>query len=124
MPIIYRRDKGGPLTIEEVDGNFADLDRRLRLLETEGIQAEGIGRIRQEGEIIIITGTRGTAFGRLTLPKVIPNPKGAWKTDTAYAVLDWVQRERNLYACVLPHRSALFDEDLRAGYWKILMEAF
>jgi hypothetical protein len=122
MPIIYRRDKGGPLTIEEVDGNFADLDRRLRLLETDGIQAEGVARIRQEGETLEITGTRGTAFGRFTLPKVIPTPKGAWKTDAAYTVLDWVQMGRNLYACVLPHRSGIFTDDLRAGSWKILVE--
>jgi len=123
MPIIYRRDKGGPLTIEEVDGNFANLDRRLQHLETAGIQAEGIGRIRQEGEIIEITGTRGTIFGRFILPKVIPNPKGAWQTDTHYALLDWVQREGGLYACVLPHHSRLFADDLRSGYWKILVEA-
>jgi len=123
MPIIYRRDKGGPLTIEEVDGNFADLDRRLRLLETDGTQAEGIARIHQEGEILEITGTRGTAFGRFRLPKVIPNPKGAWKTDTPYTILDWVQVGRSLYACVLPHRSGVFADDLRAGSWKILVES-
>lgn len=123
MPIIYRRDKDGSLTIEEVDGNFADLDKRLKILETEGIQAEGIGRILQDGDIIEIIGTRGTSFGRFILPKVIPNPKGAWKTDTVYTLLDWVQRERNLYACMAPHRSNLFAEDLQAGYWKILVEA-
>ena len=33
MPLILRRDKEAPLTIEEIDENFESLDRRLRALE-------------------------------------------------------------------------------------------
>jgi hypothetical protein len=122
MPIIYRHDKGGPLTIEEIDGNFAYLERRLRTLETDGIRAESIAHIRQVGDVIEIIGTKGTPFGRFALPKVIPTPRGAWETATAYAVLDWVQKDRSLYTCVVPHRSNVFGDDLRAGSWKTLME--
>ncbi|MEI8295008.1 MAG: hypothetical protein WCG04_00595 [Alphaproteobacteria bacterium] len=122
MPIIYRHDKGGPLTIEEIDGNFAYLDRRLLALETDGIQSEGIAHIRQDGDIIEIVGTRGTSFGRFMLPRVIPNPRGAWEDDTPYAILDWVQNDRGLYACIVPHRAHVFADDLRSGFWKILME--
>lgn len=122
MTLIYRRDKAGPLTIEEVDGNFEDLDRRLQRLETTGIQAEGIARITQNGESLEITGTRGTTFGHFVLPKLIPQPRGPWKASTSYLLMDWVQMGKALYSCVRAHQSISFDEDQRAGYWQVLME--
>lgn len=33
MPLILRREKDAPLTIEEIDENFESLDRRLQNLE-------------------------------------------------------------------------------------------
>lgn len=123
MPIVFRHQKGGPLTIEEVDGNFADLDRRLKVLETEGIQAEGIAVINQIEDKLEIIGTQGSNFGRFEMPKATPQPKGLWQAGVQYLPLDWINIGPKLYACVHAHQSNIFVNDLEAGYWRVLVSA-
>lgn len=122
MTLIYRRDKAGPLTIEEVDGNFEDLDKRIHILETEGIRAEGIAQILQIGDSLEIKGTRGTVFGRFALPRFIPQARGHWKTGVEYRITDWVQMGKKLYCCREPHLSTAFEDDLKTSYWQLVME--
>jgi hypothetical protein len=121
MPIIYRQTKGAPLLVEEIDGNFAELEQRLKTLETTPILAEGIGKITQAGDHITITGSFGTVFGTFTLPKSLPNPRGEWLTRTAYAMGDWVAVKNQIYACVRAHTSGVFATDLESGIWKVLL---
>ncbi|MCE3230906.1 MAG: hypothetical protein K0R52_834 [Alphaproteobacteria bacterium] len=59
MGIVYRHQKQEPLTIEEMDGNFANLDERVKNLETKPPLAEGIANVAQEGDQLMILGSRG-----------------------------------------------------------------
>jgi hypothetical protein len=115
MTIIYRADKGAPLTSNELDGNFRDLAERLLILETTPIQAEGIGEIQVQGDQMTITGTKGTIFGVFPLPKVIFQPRGSWRTEMAYAVYDLVRVKSKLYICHHAHTSAIFEDEHHHG---------
>jgi len=120
MTIIYRADKGSPLTNDELDGNFQDLSKRLLALETSPIQAEGVGEIRMQEDQMTITGTQGTVFGHFPLPKVIFQPRGSWHTATPYAVYDLVRIKAKLYICQSPHTSTAFQDDKR--HWQLLVD--
>jgi len=120
MGIIYRHQKKEPLTIEEMDGNFANLDGRLKHLEMNPPLAEGIASLSQEGDQITVYGTFGHILGRITLPKAFPNPRGKWQTETAYCVLDWVQGKGGVYSCIVPHTSTDFEEDQEK--WVLVFE--
>jgi hypothetical protein len=45
------------------------------------------------------------------------NPLGEWETDYNYERLDLVTVGVNTYICSVAHTSAVFDDDLDAGYW-------
>jgi hypothetical protein len=120
MGIVYRHQKQEPLTIEEMDGNFANLDERVKNLETKPPLAEGIANVAQEGDQLMILGTFGSRLGRVVLPKAFPNPRGKWQPETVYRVLDWVQESRGVYSCLVPHTSTDFQQD--QGNWALVFE--
>lgn len=120
MGIVYRVQKKEPLTMEEMDGNFANLDERLKHLETKPVLAEGLEKIVQEGDKLTFHGMLGTLLGQVTLPKAFPNPRGKWQPYTPYCVLDWIQVDRSVYSCTLPHTSTKFEDDL--GNWALVFE--
>lgn len=77
MTLIYRDEKGSPLTIQEIDGNFRELETRINTLSDAQEQTEGLGKISIEGDQIRFTGIFGTDFGSVTLPKAqlnLPSP--------------------------------------------------
>ena len=119
MPIIYRAHKGAPLTIEEMDSNFEHLERRLEHLETSPLVAEGIKSIKQEGDQLTILCTLGCVFGPFTLPKYLPNPKGAWQPKVRYVVGDWVNHNKAVYFCKQGHSSEAFDGQKEC--WQFLL---
>ncbi|MCX7338357.1 MAG: hypothetical protein NTX76_03630 [Alphaproteobacteria bacterium] len=120
MPIIYRAIKGAPLTIEEMDENFAQLERRIAILETTPPNAEGIKEVRQAGEQITVMGTSGGVLGVVSLPKFLPVPRGEWQGNTRYFYGDWVTTGRALYFCTAHHMSAVFVE--QKEFWQILLQ--
>ena len=120
MGLVYRYQKKEPLTIEEMDGNFANLEKRVKHLETNPPLAEGIAKLTQEGDHLTVHGTFGTVLGQVILPKVFPNPRGKWQPETAYRVLDWVQMKQGVYTCVQPHTSTEFQTD--QGSWVLVFE--
>lgn len=120
MGIIYRHQKKEPLTIEEMDGNFATLEKRLKYLESNPPLAESIASIIQEGDRLTFQGSFGTILGHAILPKAFPNYRQKWAPETAYHVLDWVQFKNGLYACVQPHTSKDFQEDHAS--WALVFE--
>ena len=63
MAIVYREEKGSPLTAAEMDGNFRALERRIIALEGERESPESIATITLEGDDLIITGTHGSTWG-------------------------------------------------------------
>jgi hypothetical protein len=120
MSIIYRHQKKEPLTIEEMDGNFATLEKQIKNLESTLPLAESIATIIQEGDRLTFQGSLGTILGQATLPKAFPNYRQKWQPHTAYHVLDWVQLKQSLYACIQPHTSKDFQED--QDFWALVFE--
>lgn len=120
MGIIYRHQKKEPLTIEEMDGNFAALEKRIKNLESNPPLSESIAHIIQEADRLTFQGTFGTVLGQAILPKAFPNYRQKWQADTAYHVLDWVQFKSGLYSCIQPHTSTDFQEDQAS--WALVFE--
>ena len=103
--LIYRHEKGSPLTSEEVDGNFHELATRLKTIEDHPGMGEGIGQVRVQGNQMYLAGTFGTDFGSFALPKPTLAFRGAWQPHTPYQQLDFVSYERGLYSCLQEHTS-------------------
>lgn len=112
--ITYRTDKGAPLTIEEMDGNFRDIESRLKVLETHLEAGEGIGKILVQGETMNILGTFGTDFGTFPLPKASLKLRGPWMSQTPYQTLDLVTQGHGVYCCSQDHLSTLWEQDSHA----------
>ena len=120
MGIIYRHQKKEPLTIEEMDGNFANLEARVNSLERHPPLVEGIANVSQEGDLLKIHGTLGSLLGQVRLPKAFPTHKGKWQANTMYRVLDWVQMKPGVYSCIQAHTSSEFNADLEK--WVLVFE--
>lgn len=105
MPILYRALKGAPLTAEEVDNNFKDLDTRLKSLEDSPPDAEGIASISVENGQMTLQGTQGNTFGPFALPKVFWKARGPWQKNTLYAPFDVVAYGTSLWGCLIGHTS-------------------
>lgn len=90
MVLIYRADKGSPLTSDEVDGNFHDLDDRVTDLEDSPPAANGIANIVVDGTQMTIVLEDATELGPYTLPQANfrPSRVGALDapTDGTYEV--------------------------------------
>ena len=119
MTIIYRHEKGAPLTSEEIDGNFRELEGRLISLEEAPTDGEGIEKIHLEGEYIKFTGTFGKDFGTFTLPKASLNLCGPWKTQKPYRKLDLVTAQNALYCCTEDHISSSWNQE--SSHWKLAL---
>lgn len=70
MPLTYRSLKGAPLTADEIDGNFKDLETRLKQIEDHPEAGESLEKIQLDGDQITFTGSFGMDFGTFTLPKI------------------------------------------------------
>lgn len=116
MPITYRHEKGSPLTSEEIDSNFKELEERLNALTDHQERGEGLGKIHVEGDQVHFMGTFGTDFGTFTLPKASLNPCGPWGPQTPYKQLDLVTSENALHCCIQSHVSTTWAQDRL--YWK------
>jgi len=111
MSITYRAEKGAPLTIAEIDGNFKELDSRLKILEEHPEVGEGLGKIQVQGDQMTLTGTFGTDFGTFFLPKASLKLCGVWLSQTPYQKLDLVTSENVLYCCLKEHMSSQWEQD-------------
>lgn len=109
--LTYRIEKGSPLMAEEMDGNFRDLDERLKILENHLEAGEGIGKIFSQGDQLIIMGSQGTELGTFFLPKMTLSPRGTWEPEVSYAPLDLVTYAHTLYYCLKDHTSRRWEED-------------
>lgn len=121
MPIVYRQDKCGPLSIEELDSNFRHLDERLRTLEASTILGEGVDRIEQDGDVVTIITQFGRVLGKFILPKCYPSVQGKWRSNTPYVKNDWVYLGKAMYICVNPHNSSESLE-MDAHNWQVIFK--
>ena len=71
MTLFLRREKGAPLTSEELDGNFETLDERIVSLEESPLQGEGLAEVIEEGDQVRLVGSYGTDFGGFSLKKTL-----------------------------------------------------
>ena len=76
MSITYRNIKGIPLTSDEVDENFRNLDARLARLESSQDGAETVSRIEQEFNVLKFFTGRGREIGSATIPPFQLHPQG------------------------------------------------
>lgn len=119
MTLIYRAEKGSPLTAQEIDNNFKELESRLLTLEEQAETTESLGKIHIEGDKIHFKGTFGKDFGTFTLPHPTLNPRGGWVMHTPYKKLDVVTFDNSLYCCTEDHLGTTWEKD--QAYWKLLL---
>lgn len=119
MPIITRAEKGAPLTSQEIDGNFKELETRIDHLTDHQEAGEGIGKIYLEGDQLHIIGTFGTDFGIFTLPKANLNPCGPWASQMPYKKLDLVTSDNALSCCIADHTSTEWTQDHL--FWTLIL---
>lgn len=119
MSIIYRANKGAPLSAAEIDGNFKELEARPTHLEEHPERGEGIGKIQVVNDQMTLIGTFGSDFGTFYLPKAILKPCGSWTSQMAYQRLDLITYENTLYCCVKDHISTTWMQDEEA--WKAIL---
>ncbi len=108
MSIIYRSEKGGPLTAQEVDDNFRELDTRVKALERHYPDRK-IHEIKLEGDTIVLYDGAGIEMSRAKVPMVGLNPRGSWQPDTAYARNDLMTHQGVAYICVHTHKPGNFN---------------
>lgn len=120
MTIIYRAQKGAPLTIDEIDGNFKDLETRIEELETQPSRDGGISQITLEGDELVIHGPQETMLGRVRLPLPHFQGRGEWQEHQDYCSYDLVRHESALYLCLKAHKSGAFNRDHES--WQLLWQ--
>lgn len=120
MPIIYRHQKGSPLTAEEVDGNFYDLASRLEILEQKNTQNESIIQVEQKGDQIEFMSNFGNILGQAKLPTLKYTLRGPWLPETSYAIQDVVTRNAQTWVCAMAHTST---PEFNLNFWQLLLDA-
>jgi len=116
MAIIFQHVKGAPLSANDFDNNFHEIDARLKRLESGHHLVEGLGRIDLDGADLVVTGTWGTPLGRF---RYLPQWRGDWLAGETYAVFDAVADLNGLYVCQEAHTSNDFQAE-QAKWVRIL----
>ncbi len=123
--MILRRQKTSPLTADELDDNFKELAEGIaaikKLLEAKPALPEGVKSIRQAGDELYFLGTYGSDLGTVTLPKILPTPRGEWHAQEYYHLNDWVVNKNKTYACIKSHVATAFDTD-QATHWRLVLD--
>jgi hypothetical protein len=86
----------------EMDGNLAELDRRIQILENLA-QSENTMTVENQYDALVFKNGLGFEVGRAVLPKWMPRLRGDWQPGEAYAFGDWVRYDEKLYFCKTPH---------------------
>jgi hypothetical protein len=108
MVITYRKLKGSPLSIDELDQNFRELHERLEKLETQAGEGAfgGLKKISQEGQEIVFEDTQGGELGRFKAPVLRFNPTGEWQKGKEYQIYDLVAYDKKIFYCTKAHLSS------------------
>ncbi|MBA4749564.1 MAG: hypothetical protein H2057_02975 [Alphaproteobacteria bacterium] len=119
MSMTLSRNKGSPLTFEELDQNFEELDKKVKHLEETSLPGEGLKEIIQEGDELIFESTFGRNLGRARLPMPLFHHKGVWKAQTSYVYGSLVTWQNKVYCC---HTSHVSEEILSEHMWSLLLQ--
>lgn len=122
MPIIYRLEKGSPLTLVEVDGNFKELHKRLEGLEQSQADKLGWGgRVELCGSDLIFLSPAHEVLSRIHLPLPHFCPRGHWQPQKLYAGYDIVTLGKQAYCCIKSHQSSdRFASDHE--FWELILD--
>lgn len=119
MALVFREEKGAPLTIKEIDGNFRHLQKSVGDIAKAPPYVESVGKVEQEGDVLRVIGTLGTNLGEVRLPKFRPQVNGEWVVNKNYLIGDWMRREGHLYQCLKTHKSKTFEADM--AHWELVL---
>lgn len=114
--MIYSAMKGAPLTSQDMDDNFKDLETRLHHLEKNEFQDFGIVRIEVQGDRLIFKGPSDVVLGHAQLPTLFFKSKGTWRPNTSYEVFDYIIKDEKVYICREDHRS---NEQFDLLFWHL-----
>jgi hypothetical protein len=117
MSLIYRMEKGGPLTAQEVDDNFRQLDVRLKDLEQRNPERK-LNHIKLENDHIILYDQAGVEISRAKIPVISLNPRGHWQPYEAYARNDLITYQNVVHLCMRSHKPGDFEEE----NWQLLFK--
>lgn len=106
--ITLRKNKQAPLTCEELDGNFIDLEERLKKLEQNSQEADPLTKIEEKDGHIIFIGSKGKVLGTVSPPLLHIAFKGAWKENIPYLVNDMIAHGSDILICKVPHVAKKF----------------
>lgn len=122
MPIVYRLEKGAPLTVEEVDGNFKELHQRLMSLEqSQGFKQGWGGHVVLEGTDLVFLSPTKDVLNQIPLPLPHFCPRGRWEPQKSYAVYDLVSLGAQAYCCIKAHQSS--DQFMTDhGCWQVIVD--
>jgi hypothetical protein len=112
MAIVYRDEKGSPLTSPEQDANMRFVMELITAIQENPPQANGIANITVIGSEMTIFLDDGTALGPFTLPVAAFHWRGEFFPDTGYFVNDFLTSSNSIYLVLQDHVS---DEEFDAA---------
>ena len=74
MPIILRKTKNAPLTIDELDGNFEDVDKRINDLNANLNKVIGVASVERHGNSLWFLSKTGDVIADVALPEMAARP--------------------------------------------------
>lgn len=108
-------DFGRPLSAEEVDSNWTDIEEAISELQTLGIRISQV-RATADGGGIEFVATDGTVLGDVGFPAPL-EILGDWETGAAYTGRSMVVHDGLGFLCAIPHEATDFAVDLADGKW-------
>ncbi|WP_375453439.1 hypothetical protein [uncultured Methylobacterium sp.] len=123
--ITLRSDVQRPLYVGEIDGNFSDLDGRLRDIETRGLLGIALADVSWDavGEEVTFSYEDGQTYGPIELPASMFKARGDWVIGTPYEARDLVTVSGSSYVARGDHVAGAFADDLLAGKWQVVAAA-
>ena len=110
MAVVLLKVKGAPLTKEEMDGNFEDLDQRLKALKE---CLDGVRPMVREDDVMV------SASLPFKKEDFLSHVKGRFSPGTAYGIADMVSYDNGLYVCQKETSSIDFEEEAWLCLFKV-----
>ena len=123
MVLVYRHEKNAPLSHQELDGNFKDLDQRIQYLEEKIEKANILHHIKIEKERIFFLGTQGHVLADIPVPTIKFTPRGSWAPQTYYQKFDVVAVPGQTFLCTENHCSGTtLQNDITEKKWQLFID--
>ncbi|USO01468.1 MAG: hypothetical protein H6849_00150 [Alphaproteobacteria bacterium] len=111
MPIIYRNEKGSPLSIEEIDGNFRYLNAQLVDQQEAISQIKRVTQVVREGSDLVFKDDADTVLYRVEIPLPRFSSRGSWCPSTVFVYGDIVHQNGDNYICLVTHTAEIWDHE-------------